>query len=942
MKHNSYKRHTAPSPRIVRWCLAVITTAGMGVPAMALPQDSLVKNILPAKDSSWFGQKTYLWNRTSTRGNMVSATSAVYTNDVNTTLTGDVTNALTGRLAGLYTTQYNAIGGVDAATLTLRGKTPLIVIDGVVRNYTGFNPADIESVTVLKDALATAMFGQRSNNGVVLITTRDRGRKAFEVNASAQYGSLEPIYRDKFLNAYGYATLYNEAQQNTSPGSIPRYTPAMLDAWKNHTNDPYAQPDVNWMNEVMRKSSSQQHYSIDLAGTARAYHYYASLEHFAQGGVFNTSPQNSYNTNNDYKRYSIRTNASVSFNKDIELALNVFGSISTAYAPGGGSAYVYSNILATPPLAFPITNPNGTWGGTNLYRKNPMADAVGAGYLMTTQRRISADMALTYKLDDYVKGLWVKGQLSMNNYYNEIVPRGKSYAVYAPDTTIGAPAGSYIQYGADGIVGTGTALVPDQFRQNYINVMAGYDHQWNDHSLNLLATFNKDNSIASFYQLNSVYTNAGLNATYDWKKTYFAELGLVYSLLNRYQPGKRGAFLPSAGLAWVISNENFFSSELFSRLKLRVSAGQTAWGDPDNYYPYLTNFSTDANGYNVGETASSVSGAARTQVANPNYTWEKGVKFDIGLEAALLHDQLSVVVDVYRNRLSDLLQIRGQNTGIFGQTYPLENIGINRYTGVEATVHYSPATKQAFKYYLDGNVSVSASKVLHTGDQNYPYPWLYRTGQPVGQLFGLIADGFYQAGDDFNKTANLQGYTPSAGDIKYKDLNGDGVINDLDRAPIGTTKPLINYGVGGGFSYKGFDCKLLIQGAANRVVWINPTAIMPFYNGDANVQEAHLDRWTPTHTNAEFPRLTLGANINNNQVSSFWVRNSNYLRLKNVELGYDFKSMLLPNSKITKLRLFVNAYNLLTIKNIDRYDPESINAPFGNVRAINGGITLGL
>ncbi|RAJ87977.1 TonB-linked SusC/RagA family outer membrane protein [Chitinophaga dinghuensis] len=942
MKQNSYKRHTAPSPRIVRWCLAVITTAGMSSPAMALPQDSLIKKILPAKDSSWFGQTTYLWNRTSKRSNMVAATSSIYTSDVNSTLTADITNALTGRLAGLYTVQNSATGGSDAALLYLRGKTPLIVIDGVVRNYTGFNTADIESVTVLKDALATAMFGQRSNNGVVLITTRDRGHKAFEVNASAQYGTLEPLYRDKLLNAYGYATLYNEAQLNTSPGSVPRYTPAMLDAWKNHTNNPYALPDVNWMNEVMRKSSSQQRYNIDLAGTARNYHYYASLEHFAQGGIFNTSPQNSYNTNNDYKRYSIRTNASVSFNKDIELALNVFGSISTAYAPGLGSFQPIQSILNTPPVAFPVTNANGSWGGTNLYRKNPVADAIGAGYTQNTQRRVSADMALTYKLDDFIKGLWVKGQLSMNNYYNENVGRSKTYAVYALDTTAGAPAGSYIQYGSDGIVGTGNATVSEQIRQNYVNVMAGYDHQWNDHHLNLLATFNKDNSIASFNQLNIVYTNAGLTTSYDFNKTYFADLGLVYSSLNRYQPGKRGAFLPSVGLGWVISNENFFSSELFNRLKLRASAGQTAWGDPDGYYPYLTNFTIDGTGYNVGETAGSVPGAFRTQVANPNYSWEKGVKFDIGLEAALLHDQLSVVLDFYRNRLSDLLQIRGQNTGIFGQTYPLENIGINRYTGVEATVHYSPATKQAFKYYLDGNIAVAASKVLHTGDQNYPYSWLYRTGQPVGQLFGLIAEGFYQAGDDFNKTANLQGYTPSAGDIKYKDLNGDGVINDLDKAPIGTTKPLINYGISGGFFYKGFDFKLLIQGAANRNILLS-SSIMPFYTSNfGNAQEAHMDRWTPTHTDAEFPRLTLGSNINNSQVSSFWMRNGNYIRLKNVELGYDFKSMLLPNSKITKLRLFVNAYNLFTIKNIDRYDPESINNPLANVRAINGGITLGL
>ncbi|SHL24772.1 TonB-linked outer membrane protein, SusC/RagA family [Chitinophaga jiangningensis] len=925
-------------------CMAVMATAGIST-AATLPQDTAAtKKITPAKDSAWFAQPVYLWNKTLSRANMTGAASSIYHQDVQSTPVADISNVLTGRLAGLLNTQYGGAPGKDAATMIFRGKMPLIVIDGVVRDFTAFNPNDIESVTLLKDAVANAMYGQRSSNGVLMITTRSRGRKDFEVSATAQYGVLEQLYRPTFLGAYDYASLYNEAQLNTAPGTTPRFTQSMLDAWKNHTNDPYTQPDVDWQDAVTKSTGNQQRYNINMGGKAKSYHYFASLEHFGQSGMFTTSPLNSYNTNNDYKRYNIRTNAAVAFNKDIELTLNVFGSLATGYEPGEQTNETLSKIANTAPIAFPIYNKNGSFAGTNIYRDNPMAMAVNSGYLMNTQRRISADMGLQYKLDDFVKGMWVKAQLSMNNFYSEVIDRSKTYAVFEPDTSTGALPNSYIQYNTEGIVKAGRASVATQTRQNYYNIMVGYSHNWNEHTLDVLGTYNQDNNIASFYQLNTVYSNFGVNANYNWKNTYLAELALIYGSLNRYQPGSRGAFLPALGLGWVISNESFFSSHLIDRLKIRASIGKNAYGDPDNYYPYLSNYKIDTTGYNVGESASAVSGATKSQVANPGYTWEKSLKLEVGIEAALLHNQLSVTLDYYRNKFYDLLQTRGKNSGIFGQPYPLENIGTNRYSGIEAVVNYSPEARQGFKYYVEGNISAAYSKVINTGDQLYPYPWLYRTGQPDYQLFALVADGFYQTSTDISKTANYQGYTPAPGDIKYKDLNNDGVINELDKKGIVTTKPTIFYGVTGGINYKGFDFKLLIQGVANRQIIMSPSSMMPFYTtAYANAQEMHFNRWTPANNvNAEFPRLTLGSNVNNSQLSTFWLKNGSYLRLKNIELGYDFKNIAFQQSKLSQLRVFVNAYNLFTSSHLGDLDPESTYTPLSNQRIINGGITIGL
>ena len=897
--------------------------------------------VLLKNDSSWLSQKVQLWNKQSSKADYVGAAGSIYNKDVNSTPVADVTNLMAGRIAGLYTLQLSGMNGADAAAFYLRGRTPIIVIDGVVRSFTNFNPDEIESITVLKDALATAMYGQRAANGAIVITTRNAGKHNFEINASAQAGVMDFLYKPKLANAFQYATLYNEAQENMTPGSTPRYTQDELAAWANHTNDPYAQPDVNWYDEIIKQNPLQQRYNISLAGKSSNYHYFTSLEHFAQGGNFITSPSNSYSTNNDYKRYNIRTNAAVAFNKDIELTLNVFGSLATGYQPGVGTVSLANNITSTPQTAYPVYNADGSYGGNSQWTNNLHAGAVSSGYLVNTERTIAADMALKYKLDDFVNGLWVKGQLSMNNYYLEMIDRSKSFAVYQPDD---ANPGEYIRYGENGLVDAGTAEVNSQIRQSYYNAMIGYDRSWKSHQLNLLATYNVDNNINNFTELDLQYKNLGLNASYNWNKTYFAELGLNYGAMNRYEPGKRGAVFPSLGLGWVLSNMPFFHPKNISYLKIRASVGQSAWGDPNSYFAYLQNFTIGTTGYNVGETNSNISGVEEARLVNKGITWEKALKLNIGVDASFYDGQLSLTADYYRNKYSDELMVRGQNSGIMGIPFPEENIGESRYSGFEASVNFSPKTSGAFKYFVNANFSAAKNTLLYNGNPQYPYSWLNRTGHPVGQSFGLVADGFYQESTDITKTANWQGYTPQPGDIMYKDLNGDGVINALDQQAIGTEKPLLYYGLSAGFSFKGLDFSFLVQGVNNRNFYLGPNESSAFYNGYGNVLEMHMDRWTPANNvNAAFPRLSLGTNINNNQTSTFWMRSGDYIRLKNVEIGYNFKSLLFPHGKIRTLRLFMNGYNLLTWKKDEGdFDPESRMSIFSNQRIINGGITLGL
>jgi TonB-linked SusC/RagA family outer membrane protein len=900
------------------------------------------------------GRSTYLnrgvdrWNTVIPKYKNIAGTATIYGEDIATIPVDDITNLFSGRLAGLYTVQSSGRTGAnyDNASFSLRGQTPILVIDGVVRSFTSFNPNDIKSITVMKDALSTAMYGLRSSNGVIYITTKDRSEeKPFELNFSAQYGILNTLKTPNFITGAGYASLYNEAQQNTFPGVTPAYSAAAIAAYQNGTNDPFLSPSTNWFQQVYKNQTSQQRYNIDAAGNGKTYRYYMSIENLSQTGNFLTSDVNSYNTNNDYSRYNVRTNVQVDFSDAIQMNVNIFAGFENYNDSGTGASSVLGLAYQTSPFAYPVYNADGSYGGNTTWKTNVVASNVSSGYNNYNNRSVNADVALKYKFDKLVKGLWAKGFISVNNYYIEQVARTKTFAVYYPNTATGGTT-TYTQLNTDGTVsaGKGVGTISNQLKQTNASFTAGYDRVFGKNAINITGVYYSDNVMNSITQLNAVYQNAGLTASYAYSKKYLAEAALAYSGLNRYLPGKRWGLLPSAGLGWVISNESWFKSKTVNFLKLKATAGQTAWADPTNYYVYLQTYGS-GTGYNFGSAATAVSGEQENTLANPDITWEKAWKFEGGLEAAFLNNRLNADVSYYYNNYYDQLQSPGNGyaTGLIGQSYTAENIRKTRYNGIETNIGFNNNVGK-LAYFIKGNLSVSQSKLIDAQEGNYPYPWLYQAGRAVGQTSGYQAIGFYQAGDNFSTIPHLQGYTPQAGDVKYKDLNGDGIINFLDKSIITNNKPLIFYGLNLGASYRGFDIKVLFQGVTNRQVILSPSAMSAFSNSYGYVLDYTTDnRWTPQNTtDATLPRLTLGSNTNNQQVSSLWVRNASYLRLKNVELGYTLPKTLLNHVKITNLRVFVNAYNLVTWTKLEYFDPESLLSAFSNKRIINMGVKIGL
>lgn len=888
---------------------------------------------------------------TQNRSSSILSTESVYTRDLLSSPVTAINNALTGRMSGLSTLQSTGIPGLDASNYFLRGQSPTILINGVPRDVSSIDPEEIESVTVLKDALATAMLGVRGSGGAILITTRKGEVGKQKISFTAQRGLQTPMRMPKPLNAFNYATLYNEALAND--GKAPVYSAEDLEAYRTGS-DPMGHPDVNWYKEILRNNAPFTRYNLHTSGGGNSARYFVGVDYLDQRGLLKTSDENTYNTNSDFKRYIVRTNIDVDLTSNLMLNLNLFGRIENGTAPGGsgvatfngrsvnlGINTIFASLATTPNGAYPLFNPDGSLGGNKDYQRNIYGQSVRSGYTLSYSREMSADLSLKRDLKDVLKGLWVKGFVTFNTNLAEVTPRGKTFAVYQGKND---PSGvTYQRFGTDGTIAAGTSTNTYQYKNLYSELSAGYDQSFGGHHIKALATANIQ-SISIYSDLPLTYKTLGGTFSYDYKAKYLAEVVMSYSGLNRYRDGKRYGFFPAAGLGWNIAKEDFIANHLkwLNTLKLRSSYGRT--GNANAGYFVYNQYFADGDGYYFGTGSGTfVFSVGEQTLANPNVTWEKADKFNLGVDLGLFQDKLTLTAEYYNNKFFDLLQTRGKNTSIIGNTFPLENIGRIRYKGIDLNAAYRDHVKN-FNYFIAGNVT-SNNNVIEYSDEVYrEYDWMKRTGQRTDQTFGYIAEGFYQNASDIANSPKTEGYNPVPGDIKYRDLNKDGIINQFDVTGLKNKRPIIYYGLNFGFDYKGFDFSALLQGAQNRSVYVNGPTQWEFQSeGKGQAFEQHLNRWTPaTAATATYPRLSIGSNPNNQASSSFWLRSGNYMRLKNMELGYSLPSRLAAKVKLASIRVFVNGMNLYTFSGTKDYDPETFGVAYPAQRIVNAGINIKL
>lgn len=898
-------------------------------------KDSLQTNTL---DSSLLRPKrSDVLHRTLEEKNRIQSSASVSGRTLDKSPVFNLNNALYGQLPGLSVRQGSGDPGDDGATLSLRGRSPLVLVDGIPRSVTSINPEQIESVTVLKDALSTAMLGMRGNNGAVLITTRKGKNMGSRMNFTVQTGWQTPLQMAKPLDAFNYATLYNEALAND--GKAPAYTQADLDAYRNHT-DPIGHPDVDWRNTLLKKNALFSRYNLTAGGDGSNYRYFLSLDYLNQQGIYKQSDVNAYSTNSGYKRYNLRGNIEVDINKQLTVALNVFGRIQEENEPGPTSATLFNNYLNTPANAYPIFNPDGSLGGNQTFQNNLYGQLINSGYRQGFTRDVGADLSIKQKLDKIAKGLWVKAVGSFFGSLTQSTNRSRTLEVFqmkvdaVNDTT-------YQRYGTrnDQINSSSTDSWNQQF---YVELSGGYTQSFGKNNVEAIVVANSQNFRANSGDLPELYKAVNASFAYDFDSKYFIELAGNYSGNNRFPAGKQAGFFPAAGLGWNVAKEDFFKNAVpfIQTFKLRTSYGKTGNANP-GYYVFNQTYSF-GTGYNIGTSGGSTSGSEEDPLANPNITWEKGKKLDVGLDVVFWNDKAWLTVDYFNNKLYDLLQVRGRNTSLIGNTYPTENIGVYRYTGLEFSGGISHNIGD-LKLNAGLNVSALKNRVEYIDEVNQPYPWMRRTGNRIGQSFGYIADGFFQNQQDIESSAKVDGYTPIPGDIKYKDLNGDGIINIFDETALGTSKPEIYMGATFAVSYKGFEVSVLLDGVRNRNILLSGLGqyeFQTFGGGFGQAYEQHLNRWTSeTAATATYPRLTVGANPNNQIASSFWMRSGDYFRLRNAEIAYTLTTKFLTNARISGVRFFVNGFNLLTNSKLKGFDPEVLSG-YPNNRTINIGATV--
>ncbi len=854
---------------------------------------------------------------TTVPANLTTASNdAVYTRDILKSPVTSFRNGLTGRLAGLFTLQSSGQPGADGAALILRGQTPVIVIDGVVANLTTFDLEEIESVTVLKDAISTAMLGVRGSGGAVLVTTRKGKAERQQISFTAQTAIQQSLWNPQPLNAFQYASLYNEARMND--GLAPLYPDSVLQAYQNHAN-PYAYPDVNWRNEITKKTSTFNRYTLTATGGNSFARYFVSLENVNQTGFFKTVDSNSYNTNNYFKSYVIRSNVDINITSKLTGGMYLLGRILNGNEPGATTGTILSNLLNTPANAYPVLNPNGSFAGTSQFQNNLLAQTIGSGYRQNYKRDMLVNLYLKRTVDEITPGLWIQAKAAYYATLSEDQNRSKTFAVYQQT------AAGYTTYGTSGTQ-SNAQNIAYQGSTDYQELSIGYNRVFSSvHGIDALVLTNRDNSRTGNSELPYTIVGTSGRVAYNYKGKYIVEGAFGLNGSNRYpnNGATKLGFSPSIGLGWNLDQESFLKGSGFlTRLKLYGSYGKTGNDNP-GYFVYIQRY-FDAAGVPFGTGAGNNTTITEQTLANPNITFEKAKKFNAGIDGAILNNQLGIKVEYFNNRYSDLLMQRGRNTSLIGNNYPNENIGIHRYQGWEAQLSWQQASG-SFQYFVSTNASLIDSKVLYMDEVYQRYDWMKRTGQPVNQRFGYVAEGLFQTQADISSSAAIEGYTPKPGDIKYRDLNSDGVINQFDIAPIGNIKPFIFYGLSFGAAWKGFDISALAQGVQNRDVYLNGNSYWAFQNnGLGQAYENNLNRWQANAANATYPRITIGTNENNQATSSFWVRSGNYLRLRNAEIGYSLPASLIGKIHLKTVRVFANGYNLLThaSSEIDDRDPE--------------------
>lgn len=933
-------------------------------------------NIVLEEDAQMLGEVEVVAYGVQKKVSVTGAISSMRGDDLLKTPAGSISNILSGQVTGISSVQYSGEPGADAADIYVRGiattnnATPLIQVDGVERDFSQIDPNEIESVTILKDASATAVFGVRGANGVILITTKRGAEGKAKISFTTSAGVNVRTKELEFANSYQYASYVN--MMRTNDGNEPLYSDEQLAAFRDHTN-PLLYPDINWIDYCMNKAAFQSQHNVSISGGTNNMRYFVSAGLFTQDGMFKQFNLTD-DFNFDYKRYNYRANLDFDISKTTLLSVNIGGRVESKRTPESGEDQ--NQLFRKLYWAVPFASAgivDGKYIKTNAdYVTKPGADGLesyyGKGFRNQTTNVLNLDLVLDQKLDFITKGLSIKLKGSYNSSYSTTKIASSSVATYTP-VVDDKGAITYKKSGSDsqtsyreGDYGKG--------RDWYMELALNYNRKFGNHSVTGLFLYNQSKRYypgGTYDYIPTGYVGLVGRVTYDWKTRYLAEFNVGYNGSENFNPENRYGFFPAGSIGWIVSEEPFFApiKKVVNYFKVRATLGMVG---NDNYagqrflylpgsYGYGQNNDHNGPGGFFGQNIGNAKpGAWEATQSNPYAKWETAVKQNYGLDFNILNDHLSVSADYFIEKRRDILRTPDYLPGILGMTLPAINVNKVENKGFEIQAKWNDRIGTDFRYWANFNISFARNKIVFMNEVEQNEPWMYQTGRRINSRSMYKFWGFYDETADlryqeeFGIPISDHGITLQPGDAVYVDLNKDGKLdgNDATRDIGFTDLPEYTAGLNLGFSWKNFDFSMQWTGA-----WNVDRMLSEFRQPLGDTQNKGLllyqyeNTWRSSEDSytAKFPRITATNRKNNfEKGSDLYLINASYLRLKNIEIGYNFDFPFMRKLKLNSCRMYVNGYNLLTFTAFDLGDPESRQSDRPNyplTRVFNIGLKLG-
>lgn len=930
---------------------------------------------------------------TQKKKNVTGAVSAIGGDEIRQSPSPSLQNTLAGRITGFSSQQRSGQPGSDGATFNIRGTSsyvgdnnPLILVDDIEFTYEQFSQLsanEVESVSILKDASTTAIYGIKGANGVLLVTTKRGKAGKPQISTQFEYGLSQLTRRPDFLGAFEAASLINEAQVNTNnlnpnPSFVRTFSDADLELYRTGT-DPFGHPNNNWTDILLKQFAPQIRATFNVSGGTDKAKYFVSLGYLNQGGQLNDFSED-LNSKYYYKRYNYRSNIDLKVTKTLDVKFDLFGNVDEANANNAtANNTIFSDIGRlgeTAPFNYPIYNPDGRLG-YSLWQRNSSGrnnnNLVGRlmynGYSRTFTNNINLATSATQKLDFITPGLSLKGTLAYRNLYGY----GRSLTRPASGTGfisyIYDPKTDTYSFGQrDNVYRLSTpslAYSPNSTSSALtMQAMLNYNRSFGNHNVSGLFLYNNSDKRAQINTSQNLSTDGRYNFVpevfqgftsrigYNYKQKYLVEFSGAYNGTNRFAEGRRYGFFPAASLGWNVAEESFIKNNLkfIDEFKLRGSYGLVGSDNTRGVYSYIQSYTSGSGSGLFGLATNNGYGTVTEgTMANNEVTWEKDKKLDIGLDMAFFKNRLSAKLDYFNNNRYDIITTRGTVSSVFGQTLPLVNVGKTNNRGFEAEISFRDQLSKDWKYAIQGTYSLAKNRMTFIDEAVPLYSYQKLTGQAIGSQLKYNWTGeFYTAEDIANPAVPKPTIGGRPGDLKYKDLNGDGMIDANDRSYFGLTNlPNTIVGVTLSAGYKNFSLTVLFQGALNFVSSAQGAVI---HHNASNQLPIHQQHWTPElGNNAKYPQLytTALSQSPRDFYSDFWAIPGDYLRLKTAELSYTAGPKLLAKLKVKGLRLYTNGYNLLTFTKLDKLynlDPEilesSADLPYPPTRIINMGLNV--